>query len=117
MQLFRFPGGLFWFLSGFFAAEKFVGFLEGFWRPEALLLEVFEFVELFYADDGSAFGEFVAAQKWASFALADNQFAAFVLAALVALDACGFGWRFGRQDIALLVDLEDGFAIGIIAAA
>ena len=65
-------------------------------------------------DNRPALRESVAAHEGAFFALSYHQFAFF---ALVTLDAGGFGRGLGRQDVALLVQLERCFAFGIVAAS
>jgi hypothetical protein len=66
------------------------------------------------ADNGSAFGKAIAAEEGSFLALPDYKFAVITL---VAVDSSGFGRRLGRQDIAVLVDVEDGLAVWIVAAS
>ncbi len=65
-------------------------------------------------DDGSTFWEPAAAQKWPPFTLPDDQFTVF---ALVTLYSGRLRRRFGRQNVAVLIDIEDGFAIRIAATS
>ena len=71
-------------------------------------------VQFLDADDGSALWELVAAQEGALFALPDNKLAVF---ALITFNAGRLRWRLGRQNVPVLVDIEDGFAIWIAAAS
>ncbi len=106
-----FDGCFFW-AFGFcrFSSEKLVCLFPCFWWPFSVGLELFEVVELLYADDGSALREFVAADEGALLALAYYEFTGF---AFVAFYAGGLRWRLWRKDVAFFVDAENGFAVGI----
>jgi len=65
-------------------------------------------------DDGSTFWEPAAAQKGTLFARSYYQFAVF---ALVTFYSGRLRRRFGRQNVAVLIDIEDGFAIRIAATS
>ncbi len=108
--------GYFFGTPGFcrFSSEELVGLFPGFGWPFSVGLELFEVVELLYADDGSALREFVAADEWALLALAYYEFAGF---AFVAFYAGGLRGRLWRKDVAVFVDAEDGFAVGISRTA
>ncbi len=65
-------------------------------------------------DNGPALGESAAAHEGAFFALPDNEQALF---AFMTFDFGRLRRRFGRQDVAIFIDIEDGLAIGISTAA
>ncbi len=103
-------------LDGFFGllgAQQLFGLLRRLRRPLALGLELLELVQLLDVDDGSAPRKPVAAHEGTLLALAYNQLALF---ALVAGQARRLRRGFGRQDVALLVQLENRLAVGVAAA-
>ena len=101
-------------LFSFFSAEELVGFFECFGWPLAFGLQFLEVVQLLDADDGPALRESAAAEEWSFFTLPDNKEAFF---AFMTANFGRLGRRLGRQDVAILIDIEDGLAIGISAAA
>lgn len=101
-------------LFAFFPAEDFVGLLARLRRPLPLLLQSFQFVQLLNADNGFALGKFVTTQKRSPFALPDYKFAVF---ALVTFYTCRLRGRFWRQNVAIFVEVQDTFAIRIVAAS
>ncbi len=106
------------FFGGFgfcrFSSQKLVGLFPGFGGPFSVGLELFEVLELLYADDGPALREFVATDEGALLALAYYEFAGF---AFVAFYAGGLGGRLWRENVAVFVDAEDGFTVGISRTA
>ncbi len=70
-------------------------------------------VKLLDADNGPALWEPAAAHEGSSFTLPDNEVTFF---ALMTVNFGRFRRRFGRQDVAVFIDIEDGPAIGISAA-
>ena len=65
------------------------------------------------ADDCSTFREPAAAEEGAFLAVPDNEFAVF---ALITFEAGRLRRGLGRQDVAIFIDTEYGFAIWILAA-
>lgn len=108
--------GYFFGTLGFcrFSSEELVGLFPCFGGPFSVGLELFQVVELLYADDSSALREFVAAEEGALLALAYYEFAGF---AFIAFYTGGLGGRLWREDVAVFVDAEDGFAVGISRTA
>ena len=71
-------------------------------------------LNLFVADYRTTSGKTVTTQKRTALALPDDKLALF---AFVAFDAGWFGRRGWRQGVAFFVQLENGFAFGIVSTA
>ena len=97
-----------------FPAQEFVGGVSRFGRPFAFCLQLQQVFLLLDADYRPAARESVAAHKRAFLALPDYKLA---FPALITLQSRRLSGRFGRCDIAILINLNDCLAVGIIAAS